>query len=120
MGELMNRTVIFWLGPNETKVRADQIPGAIAEWAYPLPHLNFNRLRPDIMGQSPPDIDAAKRLIEEREQAKHLRIKFPRLNSNSMFSIKKLNAYFDRIGLVAEIRYRPSPYGPIEQMNTSV
>lgn len=96
----MYRKVIFWLAPNETRIPADQIPGAIAETLNPPPERN------ELAGHALNDLKVGERLKEEREQAKQLRIKFPHLKDGDTFLIGDLNDYLARQEMVAEIRHR--------------
>lgn len=96
----MTRNVIFWLGPNETLIPADQVPGAIADALYPPPE------RKELAGQALNDQNVVRRLAAEREHAKHLRIKFSHLKDGDKFSVGDLNDYLARLGMVAELRHR--------------
>lgn len=99
-GHAMYRKITFWLAPKETHIRADQVPGAIADTLYPPPERN------ELAGQAPNDPNAGKRHEEERVQSKQLRIKFPHLKDDDKFSIGDLNDYLARHEMVVEIRRR--------------
>lgn len=99
-GGAMTKKVVFWLAPNENRIPADQIPGAIAETLNPPPE------RDELAGHALNGLNVEQRLKEEREQAKKLRIKFPHLKDGDTFLIGDLNDYLARQEMVAEIRHR--------------
>ncbi len=117
------KKVTIWVDRNETGIPADLIPGSVADAFFPRPlrdQAAANQVLADQIADVAAasetfplglkivpeqiDLDAGKRLLEERKQVRKLKAAFQNMPEDYSFSMSAAQSYLAGLGLDLEVR----------------